>query len=46
MAWHTGLVPQEALRKDANQVAVQLSEAAATVQLTGVEVLGQYSQTQ
>ena len=46
LVWLTGLVPQEALRNGANQVTVRLSEAAATVQLTGVEVLVQHSETQ
>jgi hypothetical protein len=46
MAWLAGLVPQKALRQGANQVAVQVSEAGAAVQLTGVEVLVQYSEAQ
>jgi hypothetical protein len=46
LVWLTGLVPQEALRKGANQVALRLSEGAAAAQLTGVEVFVQYSETQ
>jgi len=45
MVWLAGLVPQEDLRNGANRLTVQLSEAAATVRLTGVEVLVQYSGT-
>jgi hypothetical protein len=46
MTWLTGTVPQGALRKGANQVAVQLAGGAASVRLTGVEVLVRYSETE
>ena len=46
MVWLTGLVPQEALRPGPNQVAVDLPAGAATVRLTGVEVLVRYSGTE
>jgi len=46
MVWLTGPVPQEALKRGENRVAVRLAESAATIRLTGVEVLVRYSGTQ